>query len=128
VPGFYVGHGRHWDFFRLAGRSEGELMSLFYQTLLSSQANVLFQSGEVRLVCEPDRELAIGLLMQGTGLGSAFPYVNGGHSWPIEVRDRYEWPNPIEGQLIGSCHGAKVAWFDAHYAENKGRYPGRRGL
>lgn len=127
MAGFFVGHGRHWEFFRMAGRSNADLMALFHQIYLQCQANVIFQAGGVQLICEPSKELGVALLMRGNDIRSAFPYAPGGHIWPIEIKSHYEWSEPIEAQLIGSCHGAKIAWFDAHYALNHGRSTSAKG-
>lgn len=120
--GYYVGHGRHWQFLRAAGQSDGAIMAHLYQAHLTSQSNVMFLADDVRLLCEPAVELGIGLLMRHEKMRSAFPYAPGGHDWPVEVTEVYEWSDPIEGQLIGSCHGARIGWFDPHFAENRSRY------
>jgi hypothetical protein len=51
--------------------------------------------------------------------------------WRSYLADRspdvYEWPNPIEAQIIGSCNEAKVVWFDPHYAANRDQYRRSKG-
>lgn len=117
MAGFYVGHGRHWHFVEEAGRSQEDLMRMLTEVYASSASKVLFQVGETRLIVEPEKELAVGVLAQGTQIRSAFPYCSGGHIWPIELKQVNEWPGEIEAQHIGSCKGAKVCWFDPHYAQ-----------
>jgi hypothetical protein len=124
MPGFYVGHGRHWDFLRMAGYSDAEMISVFYQTSLASRGNVLSKSGDVSYVYEVDQEFGVGLLMDKDKIASAFPHVNGGYCWPVHIRHRYPWPNSMEGQLIGSCHGARVGWFDGRFGAQSEKYEG----
>lgn len=120
--GYFVGHGRHWQFLRAAGHIDALLMGHMYRAYLTSQANVLFESGGVRMICEPNVELGIAQLLRGEKIVSGFPYAPGGHDWPIEVHGIYAWPDPVEAQLLGSCHGARIGWFDPHFAQNRDRY------
>lgn len=122
MGGFYVGHGRHWDFFRLAGYSDNDLMSVFGRVSLACQGNILCNVGELNVICEPDQEFGVGLLMNGSKIASAFPHVNGGHIWPIAIRQQNGWPTVMEGQLVGSCLGAKVGWFDGQYGARSSLY------
>lgn len=123
MAGFYVGHGRHWDFLRQAGLSDGALMALFYQTLVANAQQPIATVGSWSLLAETTPDLTIAVLMNKHQLSSAFPYTAGGHIWPMTVHDRYDWQAPNnEAQLIGACHGAAVTWFDTHYAFNKDAY------
>jgi hypothetical protein len=126
--GYFVGHGRHWQFLRAAGHVDAVMMGHMYRAYLTSQANVLFETGGVRLICEPNVELGIAQLIRDGKIVSAFPYAPGGHDWPIEVHEIYAWPDPIEAQLLGSCHGARVGWFDPHFAQNRDRYKPNSGV
>jgi hypothetical protein len=55
-------------------------------------------------------------------LVSAFPAVQGGHSWPIMVEGLTPWANGLEGQITGTCHGALVHFFDTRWWANHHRY------
>lgn len=127
MAGFYIGHGRHWEFFRSAGHTDQDLLALFQEISTAPETETRFQSEDVHLISETGKELSVGLLIHGDRLGSAYPYVESGHTWPIEVAERHEWPSGIEAQLIGSCHGAKIVWFDTRYAENRTTYDAATG-
>jgi hypothetical protein len=124
VKNHYVGHGRHWHFLTLAGYSRAQMVSVIAQAHRTSveAAAPIFETAEVSLRCDRTGALGVGMLLRGAACASAFPYVDKGHVWPLEVHEQYEWPGGIEGQVYGSCHEAAIGLFDAHYAQNRDRY------
>ena len=53
---------------------------------------------------------------------AVYPYDDTGYGWPIAVQSIFPWANGLEAQVIGTCHGATIGFFDTLYFRNKGYY------
>jgi hypothetical protein len=55
-------------------------------------------------------------------LVTAFPAVQGGHTWAVTVEELTPWANGLEGQVTGTSHGALIHFFDTRWWANHRRY------
>jgi hypothetical protein len=62
------------------------------------------------------------VLVANKMLASAYPEVQDGPVWPIEITEIIPWANGLEGQIVGTCHGATVGFFDTRFYANQRRY------
>lgn len=67
-------------------------------------------------------EFMCSFLVQDQNVFSTYPYVEEGHEWPIRVEGVHLGPSPLEAQITGTCHGARVGLFDTLYFRNKSLY------
>jgi hypothetical protein len=55
-------------------------------------------------------------------IASAYPEVEDGPVWQVQIHEIIPWANGIEGQISGSAFGALVRFFDTRFYENADKY------
>ena len=64
----------------------------------------------------------LSFLARLDGVLTAYPYDDAGYEWPVEVKEVHAWPNGVEAQLVGSCNGARIGFFDTMFFKNGESY------
>jgi len=114
------GHGDHWGcIFRNV--EEDALLTLIRQVVERDGRPEHFGRGGAAYRSEGGRLRARVLVVQGQ-LVSAYPEADGGHVWPVTVRELVPWANGVEGQIAGDCNGATVSFFDTRFYANGHKY------
>src|SRR5690349_3666162 len=117
------GHGDHWGCV-LRAIDEGNLISYLVEVTQKDDNPETFGTTRKGLVFRSVDEgplRTIVIVMNGV-LASAYPEVQNGHTWPVLIQEVIPWANGIEGQIVGSVHGALVRFFDTRFYANGGKY------
>ena len=120
------GHGDHWG---CVIRSVQEKELIPYLANITRQDNhpytYNFGPGSTHkglaFYSEPGPVRACVLVVNNM-LASAYPEVQGGPIWPVTITELIPWANGVEGQVVGSCHGASLGFFDTRFYANQRRY------
>jgi hypothetical protein len=122
-PWGYTGHDRHFYFLQERGAPLNVVDAIANEILQTGQG-VGMQHRELFHLCDMNQNLRFSAIFSSvtrTRL-TAYPYDDSGFGWPIDVREIYPWANDIEGQISGSCMGARVSLFDTLFFKNKDSY------
>jgi hypothetical protein len=109
-------HGRHWHFLGAKGDLETVVNDILGIMFEKREAVAMEVDGRYHIIDKnPDLKLAF---LPDT---AAFPYCEQGLPWTVEVKEIHEWPNGMEAQILGSCHGARVGFYDSGYLIHRSR-------
>ena len=116
------GHGDHWGCV-LRAAEQDELLAFISRVIGEAQGPQMFQAaGAGMAVHAPGDRLSATVLTVDDGLVSAYPEAVEGDTWSIIVSEVIPWANGIEGQIVGECYGAKIAFFDTRFYANRRKY------
>ncbi len=117
------GHGDHWGCVLTSDR-QGELLDYIIRVANSDPHPRHFTgpAGRGLAAYSPGEQVRMAVLVQNNQVVSAYPEIQRGGLWPVEVAKVVPWANGIEGQIEGSCHGARVCFFDTRFYANGHRY------
>jgi hypothetical protein len=123
------GHHRHLSFLTEQQPNDSTLIdprAICQEIIGDYQANkaaVCVEGNFVHFVRATDNlQLSVLGRMKPPAIVAAYPYVDSGARWDIEVKEIYPWEDGCQGQIIGSCHGIRVALFDCFFFKNSQRY------
>ncbi len=88
----------------------------------ASRPEVFEVAGAGMAVHAPGDQLSATVLVINDKLASAYPIALEGYTWPITVDEVVPWANGIEGQITGTCHGARISFFDTRFYANRRKY------
>ena len=129
TPQGYVGHMRHISF--LAGTPPddnvivhcGALIERILLDMKAKKASSMTFNEYVHIIHQSEY-LQLSLLVNTIipKVVAAYPYVDSGFRWDIEVKEIYQWPEGYQGLICGVCRGVRVCLFDCFFFKNAGRY------
>ncbi|MFC1834102.1 hypothetical protein ACFL2Q_05125 [Thermodesulfobacteriota bacterium] len=117
----YYGHGRHFYFLEDSGDPHDAVAEIINQ-ILSGESGAGLNHGDYCQVIDARGDLMMSFLLHGRDIVAAYPYEDTGYGWPIEVKEVYVWPEGHEAQIVGSCNGARVGFFDTCFFKYRDTY------
>jgi hypothetical protein len=116
------GHGDHWGCV-LRATEQDELLGFISRVIQEAERPEMFEAAGAGMAVHARGErLSACVLVVENKLVSAYPEATDGHTWPVTVSEVVPWANGIEGQVVGECYGAKVAFFDTRFYANRRKY------
>ena len=116
------GHGDHWGCV-VRATEQSELMQFISGVIRDASRPEVFEAtGAGMAVHAPGDDVSATVLVVNDKLASAYPDALLGHKWPITVDKVVPWANGIEGQIMGTCHGASISFFDTRFYVNRRKY------
>ncbi len=115
------GHGDHWGcVFRSI--DESALLDLIVDVARNDPQPDQFDGGRGMAAHSMEAPMRVCVFVKNRQIASAYPDALGGPVWAITVKELAPWANGVEGQIVGECHGATVAFFDTHFYANGDKY------
>jgi hypothetical protein len=107
----------------LRATEQDELLAFISRVIEKAEKPEMFEAaGAGMAVHAPGERLSATVLTVNDKLVSAYPEAVEGNTWPVTVSEVIPWANSIEGQIVGECFGAKIAFFDTRFYANRRTY------
>lgn len=113
------GHGDHWRCVYPDPRSDGLVAAI--EKLVSRTSPAHERAGVAQYISS-GAAVRMCVLARRNIVVTAYPQVLGGPEWPVEIAEIVPWRNGLEGQIVGTCMGAEVRFFDTTFYANRHRY------